>query len=93
MLFKKINRDLQKEAIEVSYKEKGNIRTKRAYIIDFDKPENNEFLVANQFTIIENQEKRPDLILFVNGILLVVVELKSATDENVGIIRLILVLK
>ncbi|MBF8984677.1 type I restriction endonuclease subunit R [Lutibacter sp. B2] len=73
------------EGIEVSYKEKENIRTKRAYIIDFDKPENNEFLVANQFTIIENEERRPDLILFVNGIPLVVIELKSASDEKAGI--------
>ena len=77
------------EGIQVSYKENGNIRTKRAYIIDFDdkdgKKNNNEFLVANQFTIIENEERRPDLILFVNGIPLVVIELKSASDENVGI--------
>lgn len=77
------------EGIEVSFKEKGNIRTKRAYIVDFadkdGKKNNNEFLVVNQFTIIEKEERRPDLILFVNGIPLVVIELKSASDENVGI--------
>lgn len=77
------------EGIEVSYKEKNVIRTKRAYIIDFDdmdgKKSNNEFLVMNQFTIIENEERRPDLILFINGIPVVVIELKSASDENVGI--------
>lgn len=77
------------EGIEVSYKEKNVIRTKRAYIIDFDdmdgKKSNNEFLVVNQFTIIENEERRPDLILFINGIPVVVIELKSASDENVGI--------
>jgi len=77
------------EGIEVSYKEKDVIRTKRAYIIDFDdmdgKKSNNEFLVVNQFTIIENEERRPDLILFINGIPVVVIELKSASDENVGI--------
>ncbi len=77
------------EGIEVSFKEKGNIRTKRAYIVDFEdkagKKNNNEFLVVNQFTIIEKEERRPDLIVFVNGIPLVVVELKSASDENVGI--------
>lgn len=73
------------EGIQVSYKEKENIRTKTAYIIDFDNMNNNEFLVANQFTIIENEERRPDLILFINGIPLVVIELKSASDENVGI--------
>lgn len=73
------------EGIQVSYKEKGNIRTKRAYIIDFENVDNNEFLVVSQFTIIENEERRPDLILFVNGIPLIVIELKSASDENVGI--------
>ncbi len=43
----------------------------------------NQFLVVNQYTIIENnQNKRPDVILFVNGIPLVVIELKNASDEN-----------
>ncbi|MCT4662955.1 MAG: type I restriction endonuclease subunit R [Tissierellales bacterium] len=73
------------EGIEVSFKENGNIRTKRAFIVDFENPENNEFLVVNQFTIIENEERRPDLIIFINGLPLVVIELKSASDENVGI--------
>jgi type I restriction enzyme R subunit len=73
------------EGIEVSFKEKGNIRTKRAYIVDFETINNNEFLVVNQFTIIENEERRPDLIIFVNGIPLILIELKSASDENVGI--------
>ena len=80
---------LMVEGIEVSYKEKNIIRTKRAYIIDFEdldgKKGNNEFLAVNQFTIIENEERRPDLILFINGIPVVVIELKSASDENVGI--------
>jgi len=73
------------EGIEVSFQEKGNIRTKRAYLADFNNVQNNEFLVANQFTIVENEERRPDLIIFVNGIPLVLIELKSASDENVGI--------
>ncbi len=73
------------EGIEVSFQDNGHIRTKRVYIVDFDNIENNDFLVVNQFTIIENENRRPDLIIFVNGIPLVVVELKSASDENVGI--------
>jgi type I restriction enzyme R subunit len=73
------------EGIEVSFKENGNIRTKRAYLADFNNVQNNEFLVVNQFTIVENEERRPDLIIFVNGIPLVLIELKSASDENVGI--------
>lgn len=82
------NKDFHKllvEGIEVSFKEDGENRTKVAYIVDFRNPERNEFLVANQFTVIEKEERRPDLIIFINGIPLVVIELKSASDENVGI--------
>ncbi|QBJ81268.1 Type I restriction enzyme EcoR124II R protein [Bacillus subtilis] len=73
------------EGIEVSFREDGNNRTKRAFLVDFEHPERNDFLVVNQFTIVEHEERRPDLILFINGIPLIVIELKSATDENVGI--------
>lgn len=73
------------EGIEVSFKEKDLIRTKRAYLIDFDNIKNNDFLAVNQFTIQGIETRRPDIILFVNGLPLVVVELKSASDENVGI--------
>ena len=73
------------EGIDVSFRKDGNIKTEKAFIIDFKTPKKNDFLVVNQFTIIENEERRPDLIIFINGIPLVVIELKSATDENVGI--------
>ncbi len=73
------------EGINVSVTENGVNRTKSAFIIDFENVSNNDFVVTNQFTIIENGERRPDLILFINGIPLVVIELKSASDENVGI--------
>ena len=75
------------EGIDVSFAEDGNIRTKNVQIVDFSEEgiKNNEFLVVNQFTIIENEERRPDLLIFVNGIPLVLIELKSASDENVGI--------
>ena len=75
------------EGIDVSFAEDGNIRTKNVQIVDFSEEgiKNNEFLVINQFTIIENEEIRPDLLIFVNGIPLVIIELKSASDENVGI--------
>lgn len=47
---------------------------------------NNEFLVVNQYTIIENnQNKRPDILLFINGIPIVLIELKNAADENATI--------
>ena len=74
------------EGVKVSRQQDGNQRGDLAWLIDFAKPENNEFVVANQFTVIENhQNKRPDLVLFVNGIPLVVIELKNAIDENATI--------
>ncbi len=73
------------EGIDVSFTKNGQPKTEKAYIVDFKNPKKNDFLVANQFTIIENEERRPDLTIFINGIPLVVIELKSATDENVGI--------
>lgn len=76
---------LMTEGIEVSYKENGEIRTKRAYVIDFDDSSNNDFLAVNQFTVVEKEDRRPDVILFINGLPLVVIELKSASDEQVGI--------
>lgn len=82
------NKDFHKllvEGIDVSFSKDGAIKTEKAYIIDFEDISKNDFLVVNQFTITEKEERRPDLIIFVNGIPLVVIELKSATDESVGI--------
>ena len=74
------------EGIPVSKRVDGDDRGDRVWLIDFKNPHNNEFVAANQFTIIENgNNKRPDLILFVNGIPLVVIELKNAADENTTI--------
>ncbi|WKZ62399.1 MAG: type I restriction endonuclease subunit R [Saprospiraceae bacterium] len=64
----------------------GEERGDRVRLIDFTDIYNNEFVVTNQFTIIENgNNKRPDIILFINGIPLVVIELKNAADENTTI--------
>src|SRR5205085_1216531 len=55
-------------------------------VLDFDNPENNEFLAVNQFTVVEDRhERRPDIILFVNGLPLAVIELKNAADQNATI--------
>jgi type I restriction enzyme R subunit len=71
------------EGIPVSRQIGGYERGDRVWLIDFKNPYNNDFLVANQFTIIENgNNKRPDVLLFVNGIPLVVMELKNPADEN-----------
>jgi type I restriction enzyme, R subunit len=74
------------EGIKVTYQKNGNSRGDLVNLIDFNNPENNEFFVVNQFTVVENHiNKRPDLILFVNGLPLVVIELKNAADENTTI--------
>jgi len=70
------------EGITVTYQVDGAPRGDLVWLVDFDRLENNEWLVVNQFTVIENGvNKRPDVILFVNGLPLVVIELKNAADE------------
>ncbi|WP_435900168.1 type I restriction endonuclease subunit R [Meiothermus cerbereus] len=64
----------------------GAIRGVQAKVIDFDNPTNNDWLAVNQFTVVENKHhRRPDVVLFVNGLPLVVVELKNAADEEATI--------
>jgi type I restriction enzyme R subunit len=71
------------EGIPVSVHKDGSERGELVWLVDFDNPHNNDFTVVNQFTVIENNHnKRPDVILFVNGLPLVVIELKNAADEN-----------
>ncbi|TWO30672.1 type I restriction endonuclease subunit R [Seonamhaeicola sediminis] len=74
------------EGIKVSYQKDGQQRGDLVWLIDFNTPENNDFIVANQFTVVEDGvNKRPDVILFINGLPLVVIELKNAADENATI--------
>ncbi len=74
------------EKIKIPYQQDGYERSYEVALIDFIHPSNNEFLVVNQYTIVENnQNKRPDILLFVNGIPLVLIELKNAADENATI--------
>lgn len=71
------------EGIEVEYMGEQGIKGDKVSLIDYDDVLNNEFLVCNQFTVTEkNVNKRPDAVLFVNGLPLVVIELKNPTDEN-----------
>ncbi len=71
------------EGIEVEVRQGAEIRGEKIYLIDYARIENNEFLAVNQFTIIEGrQHKRPDIILFVNGLPLVVIELKNPVAET-----------
>jgi type I restriction enzyme R subunit len=74
------------EKVKIPYQENGYERSHEVALIDFEHPANNQFLVVNQYTIIENnQNKRPDVLLFVNGLPLVVIELKNAAIENADI--------
>ncbi len=74
------------EGIPVTYQKDGSPRGDLVWLLDFDQHKNNEYLVVNQFTIIENDvNKRPDVLLFINGLPLVVIELKNAADENATI--------
>ena len=69
------------EGVAVEFRKEDGIRGGNVILIDFENPDNNEFLAINQFTIIENNiNKRPDIILFVNGLPLIVIELKNPTD-------------
>lgn len=74
------------DGVDVEYRKGDRIVGDKVWLIDYETPSNNEFLVVNQYTIIENNtNKRPDVILFVNGLPLVVIELKNAVDENATI--------
>lgn len=82
------------EGIKVNVKKDGSVRGDYVWLVDFNNPENNNFYVVNQYTVVENNSsvglkaginKRPDIILFVNGIPLVVIELKNPADENATI--------
>jgi type I restriction enzyme R subunit len=71
------------EGVDVKGREGEQIKTFKVWLIDFQHPENNDFKAVNQFTIVENHNnKRPDIIIFINGLPLVVIEIKNATDEK-----------
>ena len=74
--------DYLQNGVPVKYVVNGEERSTLVYLVDYKNPDNNDFTVANQWTVVENSEKRPDVILFVNGLPLVVVELKSPSREE-----------
>lgn len=74
--------DYLQNGITVRYTEKGEPHDTIVYLIDYENPDNNSFIVANQWTFIENSEKRPDVLLFINGLPLVLMELKSPSREE-----------
>ena len=77
--------DFLQNGITVRYSESGEHKDTIVYLIDYNKPDNNSFIIANQWTFIENSEKRPDILLFVNGLPLVLMELKSPSREETDV--------
>jgi type I restriction enzyme R subunit len=74
------------EGVNVEFTQDGRIVHEQARLIDFENADNNDWLAVNQFTITENHiTRRPDIVLFVNGLPLGVIELKNAADENATI--------
>jgi type I restriction enzyme, R subunit len=74
------------EGINVEYRDKGRVVHDLVKLFDFEKPENNDWAAVNQFTIVENRaNRRPDIVIFLNGIPLALFELKNLADENAGI--------
>ena len=64
----------------------GRVRGAQVRVLDFGEPASNDWLAVNQFTVVENKhERRPDIVLFVNGLPLAVIELKNPADENASI--------
>lgn len=70
------------EGVPIPYQKDGENRTYTVKLIDFTNPEANDFKVINQYTVIEYKNKRPDLIVFINGIPMVLFELKNMANDN-----------
>lgn len=74
------------EGVAVQYKKDGEVKYDRAFLIDFESVKNNRFQAVNQFTIRgEKQPRRPDIVCFINGLPISVLELKSPSDEHADV--------
>lgn len=77
--------DYLQNGIQVNYYDNGEQHGDVVYLVDYKNRDNNSFIVANQWTIVENSNKRPDIIVFLNGLPVVVVELKSPSREETNV--------
>ncbi|MFZ1360662.1 MAG: type I restriction endonuclease subunit R [Candidatus Saccharimonadales bacterium] len=75
------------DGVDVEYRhDDGSVRTAQARLFDFDNPSNNDFVAVNQLTVVQDKvNRRPDVVLYINGLPLVVVELKNATDSKASL--------
>ena len=74
--------NILQNSVSVNYYDAGEQRSALVHLIDYHNTDRNSFIVANQWTIIENSEKRPDVLIFINGLPLVIFELKSPSREE-----------
>lgn len=77
--------DYLQNGVTVNYFDNGEEKSDIVYLVDYKNVNNNSFVIANQWTFIENSEKRPDVVLFLNGIPIVLMELKSPSREETDI--------
>jgi len=74
------------DGVDVAYQAEGWVVHDKARLVDYDDPDNNDWLAVNQFTVQEGHHtRRPDIVLFLNGLAVGVIELKNAADENATI--------
>ncbi len=75
------------DGVTVEYRgDDGKLKWGQAQVFDFDEPDNNDWIVVNQFTVSEGEHsRRPDIVVFVNGLPLAIIELKSPVDKNATI--------
>ena len=78
----KVFMDYLQNGIPVKYQENGEETSTIVYLVDYEHVENNSFIVANQWTFIENCNKRPDILIFLNGMPIILIELKSSSREE-----------
>ena len=77
--------DYLQNGITVEYLENGNKTSSIVYLVDFNNINNNSFIIANQWTFIENSERKPDILIFLNGIPVVLMELKSPSRQETDV--------
>ena len=71
------------EGVDVQFRRDGRVVTDKVWLFDWDNLKNNDWLVVNQFTVHENHvNRRPDIVVFINGIPIATIELKNPADEN-----------
>lgn len=78
----KVFMDYLQNGIPVKYQENSEETSTIVYLVDYAHVENNSFIVANQWTFIENSNKRPDILIFLNGMPIILIELKSPSREE-----------